>query len=157
MLLVGCGSDAEKGTCEIRFDESSKDQSIVAGEEVCLQGWVADRCSEAALSAVARGLKTSGYTFTKSATCIAKGYKHCDSGVEFWFERSCEPPAPPPAPAPSVTPDAGAVVTPDAAESAAQETKTPEPETPRPKSPPKKPKAKAAPTKTGPAPSDDAF
>jgi hypothetical protein len=45
-------------------------------------------CGAGAMSAVTLGLKTSGYKFTKGATCEAQGYKDC-SGIGSSYYKTC--------------------------------------------------------------------
>ncbi len=86
--LAGCNSN---GTCEYKFDESSKDGSLTAGMQLCAPKWVAEKCSEPAMSGagVTAGLKTSGYVFTKGATCEQRGYQDCSGGRGIDYEKTC--------------------------------------------------------------------
>jgi hypothetical protein len=83
--LVACD---KTGTCEYKFDEASRDGSIPVGLEVCQPKWEAQMCGAGAMSAVTLGLKTSGYKFTKGATCEAQGYKDC-SGIGSSYYKTC--------------------------------------------------------------------
>jgi hypothetical protein len=83
--LVACDNT---GTCEYKFDEASGDNSIPAGLEVCQPKWEAKVCSPGAMSGPTLGLKTSGYKFTKGATCEAQGYKDC-SGIGSSYYKTC--------------------------------------------------------------------
>ncbi|HVK87383.1 MAG TPA: DsbA family protein [Kofleriaceae bacterium] len=77
VLASGCGGSGGPGTCEYTFDEGTRDNSIPAGLQPCVERWVADKCTESALSSATLGLKTSGYTFTAGATCASRGFKEC--------------------------------------------------------------------------------
>lgn len=77
LALGGATGCRKKGTCEYRHDQGSADRSIPRGLEVCLDGWVEDKCSNTALSGATLGLKTSGYKFMSGANCKALGYKAC--------------------------------------------------------------------------------
>lgn len=85
-LLAGCDNS---GTCEYKFDEASGDKSIPAGLEVCQPKWEADMCSSGAMSKATLGLKTSGYKFTKGATCEQQGYKDCSGGRHISYYKTC--------------------------------------------------------------------
>jgi protein-disulfide isomerase len=74
---VGC---ARSGTCEYRYDQASHDGSIPEGLEPCMDGWVEEKCNGPALASASQGLKTSGHTFTKGATCAGRGFKECAAG-----------------------------------------------------------------------------
>lgn len=88
LAFAGATGCKKKGTCEYRHDEGSADRSIPQGLEVCLDGWVEDKCSKTVLSGATLGLKTSGYKFASGATCQSLGYKACSesSGTRY---RTC--------------------------------------------------------------------
>jgi hypothetical protein len=67
MLLVGCSSSAETGSCEFQYDEASKDGVIQPGLKTCTPNWAADKCNEHGVAT--DGLKVSGFKFTKGGTC----------------------------------------------------------------------------------------
>lgn len=87
-LLAGCET---KGTCEMKYEEASKDGSIPAGLEMCAANWVPEKCNASAMSSISLGLKTSGYTFTKGATCEERGYKDCSEGMGVGYYKTCPP------------------------------------------------------------------
>lgn len=87
-LLSGCD---KTGTCEFTYDQASPDNSIPAGLAVCAPKSLEERCDKGAMSLVTQGLKTSGYTFTKGADCLSRGYKDCSGGRGIGFYKTCPP------------------------------------------------------------------
>lgn len=89
ITILGATGCDNSGTCEFKYDQASRDNSIPAGLEVCQSKSVADKCSEPSMRAATQGLKTSGYTFTKGAKCEERGYKDCSGGRGFAFYKTC--------------------------------------------------------------------
>lgn len=103
-LVSGVGCD-KSGTCHYRYDEASRDGSIPKGLEPCMDGWVESKCNGGALAVASQGLKTSGYTFTKGATCAGLGFRECSAGRGTYY-RTCSSDMPKAAATPDAAPPA---------------------------------------------------
>jgi len=77
VTALGIAACDKTGTCEYKFEEASRDKSIAAGLEVCQPKWEERVCNGNAMASMTLGLKTSGYKFSKGATCEEKGFKDC--------------------------------------------------------------------------------
>lgn len=87
--LSSSACDKSDGTCELTYEERSRDGSIPAGLAACLPDWKKKACDPGELRSVTLGLKTSGYTFTEGASCAELGYQDCSGGRGVVFYKTC--------------------------------------------------------------------
>ena len=89
--LSSVACEKSGGTCELTYEERSRDGSIPAGLAAWLPDWKKADCDPVSLRSVTLGLKTSGYDFTGGATCPELGYQDCSGGTAVVFYKTCPP------------------------------------------------------------------